>query len=174
VLALIVTAAAVVAAIASQRERVVVDLAETFPAAEKRTSMASLHQGFALFDYPTVGVVEPCILALPSSRITWAVDVGATAMLSVRVGMRPDTWELDGDGALFRVGVVSSRGYQELRRLYLNPSKIADDRRYTQLRLDLTRFGERRLHIVFNVEPGLAGNAVNDAALWCSPRVIAQ
>ena len=131
--------------------------------------MASLHQGFAVFDYPTVGVYEPCILALPSSRITWTVDVGPTAMLSVRAGMRPDTWGLDGDGALFRVGAATSRGYEELRRLYLNSSRDSKAWRYHLLRFDLTRFAGQRLNVVFNVEPGPSNNAVNDAAMWCAP-----
>ena len=170
-LGLVFGAAAVVATVVSQRERVVIDLVDAFPAAEKRTSMASLHQGFAVFDYPTVGVYEPCILALPSSRITWTVDVGPTAMLSVRVGIRNDTWWLDGDGALFRVGVATAGGYEELRRLYLNPSALVEDRRYDLLRFDLARFAGQRLNIVFNVEPGLSHNAVNDAAMWCGPRV---
>lgn len=158
---------------ASQRERVVVDLARRFPEAEKRTSMPSLHEGFALFDYPTVGVVEPCILALPFSRITWTVDVGPSSMLAVRVGLRPDTWPLEGDGATFRVAVAGPRGYEELRRADVNPQHYETDRRYQLWRFDLSRFSGERLNIVFNVEPGPSGNAVNDAAMWCAPRLIA-
>ncbi len=171
--ALVFVAVAVTWMAASERRRTLVDLADVFPSAAKRTSMPTLHEGFALFDFPTVGVVEPCILALPSSRITWTVDVAGAAMLSVRVGLRPDTWEVNGDGAVFRVGVAGERGYEDLRRVYLNPYHRPEDRRYELLRFDLARFAGQRLNIVFNVEPGPSQNAVHDAALWCAPRVLA-
>ncbi len=175
VAALVVLVVVVSVGLARQRDVVLVDLASRFPQAEKRTSMGSLHEGFALFDFPTVGVVEPCILALPSSRITWPVEIGPTgAMLSVRVGLRRDVWTLDGDGAVFRVGVATARGYEELRRESLDPAHYERDRRYALWRFDLTRFAGERLNVVFNTEPGLSANAVNDAALWCAPRLLAR
>ena len=155
----------------SQRERVAVDLVDTFPSAEKRTSLPSLHRGFEVVDDPAAGGSDRCIQALPSSRITWAVTAEPGMILTVRVGMRPDTWSWDGDGAMFRIGVAAQGGYQELRRVYFNPAALPGDRRFDLLRFDLSRFGNQQLNIVFSTDPGLANSPANDVPLWCAPRI---
>jgi hypothetical protein len=148
-----------------------IDLIERFPEAEKRTTAPRLHDGFWRLQLLTGNIgIEECIQANPSSRIIWTVDLPASPRLRVRAGLRPDAWDLPGDGALFRVGIDDAGTYEELTRYYANPA-LPTARGYASLNVDLERFAGRRVRLIFNTEPGPNQSAVHDATTWCSPTI---
>lgn len=159
-----------ISALAWPREHVAIDLVRAFPAAEKRTTMSGLHEGFSIQFAAIDGRMRRCIQALPFSRINFAVDVPPNAAFAVWVGMRPDVWEGPGDGATFRIGFADGTNYDEPYRRHFFPLEHEADRVLAPVRFDLSRYAGQRIEVVLNTEPSF--NAVGDAALWCEPRVV--
>jgi hypothetical protein len=175
---LVLAAAAIVLALftayryfASSSKPPTIDLVELFPEAEKRTTMGSLEDGFAIVDAVIGGVQKQGIFAHPFSRITWKVDVPPGAVLKTDIGLREEAWTGDGDGALFRVGVSDGAAYSEQFRQQVAPLTNPGDRRWIPLTIDLSQWAGKRVDIIFNTEPGPANNAVRDAAVWGAPRI---
>lgn len=150
-----------------------IDLVARFPDAEKRTTMASLHDGFNVVDVTIGSDTKRSIFAHPHSRIIWHVQVPEGAVLNAAVALMPHVWTLNGDGAQFRIGVSDGTRYEELFRQIVNPFYVEGDRRWIPVRLDLSAYEGEKVEVIFNTDPGQSGNAVNDAAVWGEPKILA-
>jgi hypothetical protein len=148
-----------------------IDLIARFPDAEKRTTMASLHEGFNVIDVDIRGQTKRCIFAHPHSRIIWKIEVPERAMLTTAVALQMHVWDHNGDGAIFRIGISDGKEYTELFRRSLDPYRREEDRRWIPVELDLARWGGQQVQVIFNTDPGEIGNAVNDAAVWGDPKI---
>lgn len=146
-----------------------IDLIERFPEAEKRTTMASLHEGFGIEDVRIGSDARRAIFAHPPSRIIWRLTVPDGSVLETACAIRPDAWKLDGDGATFRVGVSDGRSYREFVRQWIDPYHREADRRWFPVTVDLGEWAGREIEIIFNTEPNF--NAVHDAAVWGAPGI---
>ncbi len=155
------------------REPGATQLLDRFPEATKRTSMSHLQDAFHRED---VSLDErwACLMALPSSRVTWRQAITAPARLRVAYGLRPDTWHGPGDGAAFRVGIGARGAYRDVLTVWLNPAERETDRGLRTFDFDLSPYVGDDIDIVFNTAPGPSGNAVGDAALWCAPRLVPE
>lgn len=149
-----------------------IDLIELFPDAEKRTTMASLEDAYKIETVTIDGDRRRAIFAHPFSRITWTVTVPPRGLLRTAVALRPDVWNVPGDGALFRVGVSDGPTYSELFKARLRPADQPADRRWFPVELDLSAYQGREVKLIFNTEPGESGNAVGDACVWGTPRIV--
>jgi hypothetical protein len=149
-----------------------VDLIELFPEAEKRTTMASLEEGFAIQTVSIFGDRKRSIFAHPFSRIIWTIVVPDGAVLRTAAALRPDSWTTEGDGAVFRVGVSDGDRYTNYVRQVLRPQDDPADRRWVPIEVDLSEYAGRQVKVVFNTEPGASGNAVADACVWGAPRIV--
>jgi hypothetical protein len=100
--------------------------------------------------------------------------VPARGWFDTSFALRPDSWDLPGDGAQFRVGVSEGRTYDELLRQYVNPKR--GDRRWFSARLDLSAYEGRQVKVVMNTDPGPPGdgNTENDWAVWGAPRIYSK
>ncbi len=151
-----------------------IDLIDTFPEAEKRTSVATLEQGFSLEDVTVDGVTKHCIFAHPQSRIIWSITIPDRAQLQTSFALRPDSWDKpDSNGAQFRIGISDGRIYEELLRQYVNPTGNPSDRRWYTVTLDLSAYAGRRVQVIFNTDTGPPGdwNPAYDFAVWGEPRI---
>lgn len=149
-----------------------IDLIALFPDAEKRTTMPSLEEGYAIQTVVIDGDRKQSLFAHPFSRVTWVVTVPPGAVLRTSAALRPDAWTSPGDGALFRVGVSEGTTYTEFFKQRVQPSQRPEDRRWFPVEVDLTQYAGREVKVIFNTEPGDSGNAVGDAAVWGAPRVV--
>jgi hypothetical protein len=149
-----------------------IDLIATFPDAEKRTTMTSLEDAFAVQTVTINSERKPAIFAHPFARITWSVDVPERATLRTAAGLREDSWNTPADGALFRIGISEGEIYTELYRQMIQPQLKASDRRWFPIEIDLSAYAGRRVKVIFNTEPGDVGNAVADACVWGAPRIV--
>lgn len=140
-------------------------------AATLRTSMPHLQEAFAREPVTVSGREWECLVAVPSSRVTWREHIDAPGRLLLSYGMRPDVWHGPGDGAVFRIGLAAAGNYRDIKREWLSPADRTQDRGLRGLDLDLSPFVGSEIEVVLNTEPGPAGNAVGDAALWCAPRI---
>jgi hypothetical protein len=154
-----------------------IDLIETFPEAEKRTSVATLDQGFALEDVTIGGERKRCIYATPPSRIIWSVTIPDGARLETAFGMREDSWNKPAsNGAQFRIGISDGRIYEEFLRQYVNPTGNPSDRRWHTVALDLSAYAGRRVQVIFNTDTGPPGdwNPAYDFSVWGEPRIVSS
>jgi hypothetical protein len=149
-----------------------IDLIALFPEAEKRTTMPSLEEGYAIQTVSIDGDRKQSLFAHPFSRILWTVTVPTGAVLRTAAALRPDVWTTPGDGGLFRIGVSDGPTYTEYFKQMIQPFDKPADRRWFPIEIDLGPYAGKQVKIVFNTEPGDSGNAVADACVWGAPRIV--
>jgi hypothetical protein len=152
-----------------------VDLLNTFETAEKRPSPAL----FQLGDVNLSGESKKAISVAPAAgtRLIWKVRVPDNGWLHVAVGMKPDAWEQEGDGVLFRVGVSDGRTYEELFTQHVNPFANKGDRRWIPVFVDLSAYGGEEMQVIFNTnssQPGKGDDQRNDLAVWGAPEIVVR
>lgn len=153
-------------------ERGAIDLIEIFPDAEKRTTMSSLEDAFAIETVVINGDRRRSLFAHPFSRVIWTVTVPDGAVLRTAAALRPDSWMSESDGAIFRIGVSDGTTYTNLVREVVRPQDEPSDRRWFPIEIDLSAYAGRQVQVIFNTEPGESGNAVGDACVWGLPRIV--
>jgi hypothetical protein len=141
--------------------------------AEKRTNVEGTPQ-FVVESVTIDGVTKQTILARPHSRLIYPVKIPQDAWFEVSFAMKPETWDLPGDGAQFRVGISDGRMYEELLRQYVNPK--SGDRRWFSVRLDLSAYEGRQVKLILNTDPGPpeGRDNANDLAVWAGPRIYSK
>lgn len=149
-----------------------IDLIALLPDADMRSSLPSLQDAFAVEDVTIGGETLRSIFAHPTSRIIYSVEVPPRAVLRTSVALRPRVWLLDGDGAVFRVGIEAESGHRELGWRSVQPQALEGDRRWFPMEMDLSEYAGQRVRLLFHTQPGLLGNAVNDACVWGAPRIV--
>jgi hypothetical protein len=163
-------------------ERVEVDLIEALASAEKRCDPATCGAtaqkdgAFSVKEVTINGESHRAIFAPPHARIYWTITVPRRGTLKTSFAMRPDSWEIDGNGAQFRIGTSDERAYEEYMREYINPHERNADRRWFSTTVDLSAFEGQTIKIVFNTDPGPPpnGHFQNDFAVWGEPRIVTR
>lgn len=148
-----------------------IDLLSTFATAEKRPGSGT----FELVEADLDGEKKRAIFTVPTTRIIWKVRVPDDAWLKVWMGMKPESWDKEGDGVLFRVGVSDGRAYDELFTQHLNPFANKSDRRWIPTTVDLSAYAGEEVTIIFNTNTspkGKGDDPRNDTALWGAPEII--
>ncbi len=157
------------------------DLLDSLEQAERRP-------GAAPFDVGPVTINGESIRAVATpgaSRITWELRLPDRAALEVAVALKPEAWNVEGDGVLFRVGIAEGRTHEDLVTRLVNPFGQPEDRRWIRLAIDLNRYSgfkwslfyhPRRMlwRIVFNTNTGNPGSTDSrgDMPLWGEPRLL--
>jgi hypothetical protein len=150
-----------------------VDLLSTFATAEKKPASGT----FELVDADLNGEKKRAIFTVPASRITWKLRVPDDAWLNVSMGMKPESWEKEGDGVLFGIGVSDGRAYEELLTQHVDPFTNKRDRRWIPTTLDLSAYAGVDIDIVFNTNTspkGKGDDPRNDTALWGAPEIVVR
>ena len=152
-----------------------VDLIERFEQAEKRPNAGV----FSIVDADLGGVTKKAvaIAPVPGSRLTYKVRVPDDGWLWVSVGMRPEAWKGEGDGVKFLVGVSDGRAFEPLFEQHLNPFANSGDRKWVDVRVDLSTYAGEEVDIIFNTFANLPGQPLderNDLALWGSPEIVVR
>lgn len=155
-----------------------VDLIEQFPAAEKRGVSGSAVE---LAEIDLSGEAKRAISVPPgagnSSRIIWKVRVPDDAWLRVALGMKPEAWDKEGDGVLFRVGVSDGRTYDELFTQHVNAFAREADRRWIPVMVDLSTYAGEEVELIFNTNSSpkdQGDDPRNDHALWGAPELVVR
>lgn len=154
----------------------VIDLVQQFPTADKRSSMPQ-DQAFQLTDVTIDGQTLHAIFAHPHSRITWKVAVPRDGWVRTSLGLKPEVWEKEGDGVLFRIGVSDGKRYDELLNQVVNPIDAPADRRWIPVTLDLSGYAGETVDLIFNTNGGAPGKKTstrNDWAVWGAPEVFVR
>jgi hypothetical protein len=160
----------------SDEAAVAVDLLEQFPTAEKRSAMPA-EQAFSITDVTIAGESQRALFAHPTSRIIWKVTVPNDANLRTALGIKPDAWDKEGDGVLFRIGISDGRTYEELLNQHVNPGLVQDDRKWIPVNIDLSAYAGEEVEIIFNTNtslPGRGDDSRHDWAHWGAPRIVVR
>jgi hypothetical protein len=151
-----------------------IDLVEALPAAEKRTNRP-IEENFTVLDQTIAAETRRAIFAHPHSRITWRLTLPRDAWLRVWLGLKPEAWDQEGDGVLFRIGISDTRNYDEVLNQMVDPFANADDRRWIPVELDLSAYAGQQVEIIFNTNPSgpekKKGDTRNDLAVWGAPEI---
>ncbi len=140
--------------------------------ARLETTWPSLHAGLAVQPVVVFARLHESIVALPTSRMSWTLDVPKGALLLGHVAMRPDVWHVPSDGANLTVSVVPDGGDEvEVARYTLVPYLVEEHRALHPLRVSLDPWAGQTVTLVFETDPERWGNAVNDVPLWVDPRI---
>lgn len=109
------------------------------------------------------------------SRITWKVRVPDDAWLNVAVGVQPETWEQESEGAYFFVVVSDGRNSEQLFTQHVHPFANKGDRKWIPVFVDLSAYAGEEMEIHFNTRAGREGkseNYKNILALWGEPQIV--
>jgi hypothetical protein len=148
-----------------------VDLISTFDTAGKSPAGGT----FAVMDADINGDTKRAIFTMPPTRLTWKLLIPDDAWLKLSVATKPETWEKEGDGVLFFVGVSDGRAFDQLFTLHLDPHANKGERRWIPVTVDLSAYAGEEVELHFNTRasaPGKGDDARNDAALWGAPEVV--
>ena len=145
-----------------------VDLLTQFQQAKKQGGE------FTLADATLGGETKQAIAAPPNGRITFHVRVPDDGWLRVSLGMKPDSWDKDGNGVLFFAGVSDGRSFEKLFEQVLNPHANASERRWIPVAVDLSAYAGEEMDVILNTRASAAGQAMddrNDLPLWGAPAI---
>jgi hypothetical protein len=145
-----------------------VDLLTVFQEAKKQGGE------FTLADATLAGESKQAIAAPPNGRITFHVRVPDDGWLRVSLGMKPESWDKDGNGVLFFAGVSDGRSFEKLFEQVLNPHANASERRWIPVAVDLSAYAGEEMDIILNTRSSpanVADDTRNDLPLWGAPTI---
>jgi hypothetical protein len=150
-----------------------VNLIERFEDAQKAPDPAL----FAVHEVELAGETRQAIAVQPASgtRLTWRVYVPDDGWLRVALGMHPDSWQQEGDGVNFFVGISDGRAFEMLFEQHLHPFANEADRKWVPLTVDLSSYAGEEVELVFNTRASLHGQPEDqrgDLPLWGDPEIV--
>ena len=148
-----------------------VDLLGTFATVQKQPA-----SGVAdLVEADLNGEKKRAIYTVPPTRITWKVHVPEDGWLKVDLGMKPESWDKEGNGVWFYVGVSDAHTYEELFSQHLDPYSNKSDRRWVPVFVDLSNYAGEDVELKFNARTSAEHTPEdprNDMALWGAPEIV--
>jgi hypothetical protein len=145
-----------------------VDLISLFEQAKKQGGE------FAVIDATLAGDAKRAIAAPPNGRITFRLRVPDDGWLRVSLGMKPESWDKEGNGVLFFAGVSDGRSFEKLFEQVLNPHANPSERRWIPVAVDLSAYAGEEIDIILNTRASPAGqpeDTRNDLPLWGAPTI---
>lgn len=143
-----------------------VDLLARFDQAQKDGG------SFSLVDATLAGETKKAIAAPPNGRIHFKVTVPDDGWLRLSLGMKPETWDKEGNGVYFFAGVSDGKSFEQLFTQTVNPFKNAAERRWIPVSVDLSAYAGEEVEVILNTRssgPGQPPDDRNDLPLWGAP-----
>jgi hypothetical protein len=148
-----------------------IDLIATFESAQKRPAGGT----FEIVDAELNGDRKRAIFTAPASRIIWKVRIPDDGWLMVSLGLKPESWDKEGDGVLFRIGVSDGRVFEDLLTHHIDPFHNKGDRRWVPVAVDLSAYAGEEVDVIFNTNvsvPGKPDDGRGDTALFGTPEIV--
>ena len=150
-----------------------IDLISTFESATKKPTGAM----FQVVDADLNGERKRAILTEAPTRMIWKVKIPDDGWIKASLGLKPETWEKEGDGVLFRIGVSDGRTFEDLLTLHVDPFHSKSDRRWIPVFVDVSQYAGEEVEVIFNTNnsmPGTPENRDNDTALFATPEIVVR
>ena len=148
-----------------------IDLIATFESAQKRPAGGT----FEIVDADLNGDKKRAIFTAPASRIIWKIRIPDDGWLMVSLGLKPESWDKEGDGVLFRIGVSDGRVFEDLLTHHVDPFHNKGERRWVPVAVDLSAFAGEEVELIFNTNlsvPGKPDDGRGDTALFGAPEIV--
>jgi hypothetical protein len=148
-----------------------IDLIASFNTAQKKPAEGT----FEVVEANLNGDSKRAIFTKPASRMIWKIRIPDDGWLMVSLGMKPESWEQEGDGVLFRIGVSDGRTFEDLLTQHMDPFHNKSDRRWVPIAVDLSAYAGEEVEVIFNTNvsvPGKPDDARNDTALFATPEIV--
>jgi hypothetical protein len=130
---------------------------------------------YSLIDATLAGETKRAILAPPNGRIHFKVRVPDGGWLKVSLGMKPESWDKEGNGVYFFAAVSDGRAFEQLFTQTLNPFANPSERRWIPVMVDLSAYAGAEVEILLNTRasgPGGPPDERNDLPLWGAPEIV--
>lgn len=130
---------------------------------------------FAVEDVTLGGETKRAIVAPPNGRVTFHVRIPDDGWLRVSLGMKPESWDKEGNGVFFFAGVSDGRAFEQLFEQTVNPFANTAERRWIPVMVDLTAYAGEEMDIVLNTRAsgkGVAPDDRNDLPVWGAPELV--
>ena len=130
---------------------------------------------FSVADVTLAGETKRAIVAPPNGRVTFHVRVPDDGWLRVALGMKPESWDKEGNGVYFFAGVSDGRAFEPLFEQTVNPFANASERRWIPVMVDLSAYAGEEMDIVLNTRASgknVAPDDRNDLPLWGAPELV--
>ena len=150
-----------------------IDLISTFESATKKPTGAM----FQVVDADLNGERKRAILTEAPTRMIWKVKIPDDGWIKASLGLKPETWEKEGDGVLFRIGVSDGRTFEDLLTLHVDPFHSKSDRRWIPVFVDVSQYAGEEVEVIFNTNnsmPGKPDDRNNDSALVGDPQIVVR
>jgi hypothetical protein len=146
-----------------------IDLLAQFDKAEKRGGE------FTVVDATLAGDTKKAIAAPADGRLIFRVRVPDDGWLKVSLGMKPESWDKEGNGVHFYAGVSDGRAFEKLFTQTINPFANPSERRWIPVSVDLSAYAGEEVQVILNTVasgPGVPPDARNDLPLWGAPEIV--
>jgi hypothetical protein len=130
---------------------------------------------YSVADVTLAGETRRAIVAPPNGRITFHVRVPDDGWLRVALGMKPESWDKEGNGVFFFAGVSDGRAFEQLFEQTVNPYANASERRWIPVMIDLSAYAGEEMDVVLNTRAsgkGVEPDDRNDMPLWGAPELV--
>jgi hypothetical protein len=147
-----------------------IDLISTFDSATKKPAQGV----FQIVDLDLNGEKKHAIFTEAPTRMTWKVKIPDDGWIKASLGMKPETWDKEGDGVYFRIGVSDGRTFEDLLTLNVDPFHNKADRRWIPVIVDVSQYAGEEVEVIFNTNnsmPGKGNDGRNDLALVGEPQI---
>ena len=86
----------------------------------------------------------------PTAASHFKIRVPEDGWLKVSLGMKPESWDKEGNGVYFFAGVSDGRAFEQLFEQTLNPFKNPSERRWIPVTVDLSAYAGEEMDVILN------------------------
>ena len=130
---------------------------------------------FTIVDATLGNETKKAIAAPANGRVTFHVKVPDDGWLKVALGLKPESWTIEGNGVHFYAGVSDGRAWDVLFTQTVDPFKNPSERRWIPVTVDLSAYAGEEVDIILNTVasgPGVPPDDRGDMPLWGAPEVV--
>lgn len=129
---------------------------------------------FSIQDATLAGETKKAIVAPASGRIIFHLKVPDDGWLKLWLGLKPEAWNIEGNGVHFYAGVSDGRAYETLFTQTVNPFANASERRWIPVTVDLSAYAGEEMDIILNTVPSAKPpmDDRGDMPLWGAPEIV--
>ena len=95
--------------------------------------------------------------------------------LKLSLGLKPESWTIEGNGVHFYAGVSDGRAFEQLFTQTVNPFANASERRWIPVTVDLSAYAGEEMDVILNTvvsAPGAAPDDRGDMPVWGAPEIV--
>jgi len=106
-----------------------------------------------------------------TSRIVYNLTLPKNPVLKYGIGLHQAIWNMS-DGVEFQISLEADGAVQNIFPNHLNPKENVTDRHWVDYELNLTKYANKQVKIIFETLSGEKNNSNYDWAFWAAPVIL--